>query len=454
MDKRTFFLRAMAAEEYRRRAWVISAFSQARENADAWKTDRYPWRIVQTPTAHFFVDPEKDRDLTAIDDATPGQPPFTFREPIDLKAGEVPNLRGDVRTTYGNTLFNFLVLVYPFGDRVEFQLGRVSAAQLEDHVLKRTVDDPIDDPDAGAGADVKGNRSAPAPASKGFQAPLYTSEYVKFSNAMFQLTAFTQLCVPAVTRKTMQAAPGILELRDRLLEQNRDHLDDPAVVAGIMKELVKYDKEYLKDDEGANFLITKKSWDVVRTRLFSMMGMEAGFGDLTRADLVKTSLAEGWDISKFPSMNDTLRAGSYKRGAETALGGELVKWLLRVSANLGVTQEDCGTRLGLEMTVDEDNLYKLPGSSVVTPDGHEKIDSEEAARGYLGKTIMLRSPMFCALTKTDYCSVCAGSRLSLNPTALSVAISDYGSTFMGLSLSAMHGKVLETARMDYKKAIT
>ncbi|MBB5409387.1 hypothetical protein HDG34_003328 [Paraburkholderia sp. HC6.4b] len=448
MDKRTFFFRAMAAEEYRRRAWVISAFSQTRENPDAWKTDRYPWRIVQTPTAHFFVDPEKDHDLTAIEDATPGQPPFSFRDPIDLKAGEVPNLRGDVRTTYGNTLFNFLVLVYPFGDRVEFQLGRVSAAQLEDHVLKRTIDDP----DVG----VKGSTPAPAPgtASKGTQAPLYTSEYVKFSNAMFQLTAFTQLCVPAVTRKTMQAAPGILALRDRLLEQNRDHLDDPAVVAGIMKELVKYDKEYLKDDEGANFLITKKSWDVVRTRLFSMMGMEAGFGDLTRADLVKTSLAEGWDISKFPSMNDTLRAGSYKRGAETALGGELVKWLLRVSANLGVTQEDCGARLGLEMTVDEDNLYKLPGSSVVTPGGRQEIDSEEAARGYLGKKIMLRSPMFCVLAKTDYCSVCAGARLSLNPTALSVAISDYGSTFMGLSLGAMHGKVLETAKMDYRKAIT
>jgi hypothetical protein len=437
----------MAAEEYRRRAWVISAFSQTRENPDAWKTDRYPWRIVQTPTAHFFVDPEKDSELATIDDAAPGQPPFSFHEPIDLKAGDVANLYGDVRTTYGNTLFNFLVLVYPFGDRVEFQLGRVSAAQLEDHVLKRTIDDP----DAG----VKGNMSARAPgtAPKGTQAPLYTSEYVKFSNAMFQLTAFTQLCVPAVTRKTMQAAPGILELRDRLLEQNRDHLDDPAVVAGIMKELVKYDKEYLKDDEGANFLITKKSWDVVRTRLFSMMGMEAGFGDLTRADLVKTSLAEGWDISKFPAMNDTLRAGSYKRGAETALGGELVKWLLRVSANLGVTQEDCGTRLGLEMTVDEDNIYKLPGSSVVTPGGHEKIDSEEAARRYLGKKIMLRSPMFCALAKTDYCSVCAGARLSLNPTALSVAISDYGSTFMGLSLGAMHGKVLETAKMDYRKSI-
>ena len=198
MDKRTFFLRAMAAEEYRRRAWVISAFSQTRENPDAWKTDRYPWRIVQTPTAHFFVDPERDSELTAINDATPGQPPFTFRDPIDLKAGEVPNLYGDVRTTYGNTLFNFLVLVYPFGDRVEFQSGRVSAAQLEDHVLKRTIDEP----EGGA----KGPARPPGPASGGLEAPLYTSEYVKFSNAMFQLTAFTQLCVPAVTRKTMQAA--------------------------------------------------------------------------------------------------------------------------------------------------------------------------------------------------------------------------------------------------------
>jgi hypothetical protein len=451
MDKRTFFMRAMGAQEYRRRAWVISAFSQTRESPDAWKADRYAWRIVQTPAAHFFVDPDRDLELTLIDDAMSGQPPFAFRETIELKAGEVPNLTGDIRTTYGNTLFNFLVLVYAFGDRVGFQPGRVNAEQLEAHVLSRMVDDPVDGAKDSSPPVKKGPAAGREP---GIKAPLYANEYVKFSNAMFQLTAFTQLCVPATTRKTMQAAPGIFELRDRLLQENRDRLDDPAVVAGIMKELVNYDKEYLKGDEGANFLITKKSWDVVRTRLFSMMGMEAGFGDLTKAGLIQTSLSEGWDISKFPAMNDTLRAGSYKRGAETALGGELVKWLLRVSANLGVTQEDCGARLGLEMMVDEDNLYKLPGSSVVTSSGHERIDSEEAARRYLGEKIMLRSPMFCVLPKTDYCAVCAGARLSLNPTALSVAISDYGSTFMGLSLGAMHGKVLETARMDYRKSIT
>ncbi len=170
-------------------------------------------------------------------------------------------------------------------------------------------------------------------------------------------------------------------------------------------------------------------------------------------DLIDNSLSEGWNVEKFPSMMDSLRAGSYNRGAETMLGGEAVKWLLRASSNMVITKADCGTKLGLGMVVDKKNIYKLPGFSVVTEQGHQKITSAEDAQQYLGKHIMLRSPMFCSLDKTDYCATCVGDRLSVNPTALSSAISEYGSTFMLISMKAMHGKSLETQRMNYQTAL-
>jgi hypothetical protein len=106
------------------------------------------------------------------------------------------------------------------------------------------------------------------------------------------------------------------------------------------------------------------------------------------------------------------------------------------------------------MLVDKKNLYKLPGFTVIAaPNVTDKVKDMEQAGKYLGKHIMLRSPMFCKLDKTDYCATCVGDRLSVNRTALSAAISEYGSTFMMISMQAMHGKSLETHRMNYQTAL-
>ncbi|SOE87956.1 hypothetical protein SAMN05446927_6545 [Caballeronia arationis] len=118
MTKRQFFLKAMQANEFRRRAWVISAFSLIREGMEVWKSDAYPYRIVQTPSGHFFVDPEKGNALTLIEDADPKEPPLKIKDYIELKEGEVPNAYEEIKTTYGNVLFNFTAIIWPFGKKV------------------------------------------------------------------------------------------------------------------------------------------------------------------------------------------------------------------------------------------------------------------------------------------------------------------------------------------------
>jgi hypothetical protein len=442
MDKREFFLKAMHAGEYKRRAWVISAFSLVKEIPDAWKKDPYPYRVVQTPAGHFFIDPENGHQLTKIDGALGGLPPLSFKDRIELHPGQVPNVYETVETNYGNVLFNFTCLIFPFGNRVKFLTGRVDAGKLEQTVLDRTVDRP--------------KNLSPEQQPDGPDAKLYTDEYIKFCEAMFHMAGYTQLCVPAKSEKEMVMAPGMKELRQQLLEKNKDRLHDPAVIAAINKELIDFDKAYLKDDSAAGFLgpSAGKSYGVVRSKLFNMHGMEMGFGEGTKPQLVQNSLSEGWDIEKFPIMMDSLRSGSYFRGAETMLGGEAVKWLLRASTNMAVVQEDCGTSLGLPMEVTKKNLYKLPGFTAILGQGvTEKIKDAEQAGQYLGKQIMLRSPMFCKLDKTDYCATCVGERLSINPTALSAAISEYGSTFMLISMKKMHGTKLETHRMNYQTAL-
>ena len=184
-----------------------------------------------------------------------------------------------------------------------------------------------------------------------------------------------------------------------------------------------------------------------------MHGAEVGLSEGVGVELIENSLAQGWQPSKFSAMNNSLRAGAYNRGIQTALGGDAVKWLLRTSSNISATIEDCGTKLGKTVTVDKDNVKKLIGLSVIIDDKPVLVDNSEDAGTYLGKTLTVRSPMYCNLDKTDYCFTCIGKRLANNPTAISIAVAEYGSKFQDLFMQAGHAKAILLAKMDYKKSI-
>jgi len=130
-----------------------------------------------------------------------------------------------------------------------------------------------------------------------------------------------------------------------------------------------------------------------------------------------------------------------------------VKWLLRASSNITVVGDDCGSTLGVETVVNQADLKSYVGFTFLTTDGKVKIEKTEDCGPYLGKKIMVRSPMYCKLDKTDYCITCTGDKLSSNPTGLSLAVSEYGSAFLGIFMKAAHAKSLSLAKMDYKTAI-
>lgn len=436
MNKTELFLKAMAAGEFRRTAWVVSGFALIREELEDWRKSPYAYRIVQGPTGHSFVDPENDMQLTAISDSVAGQPLYSMKDRIKLRKGDLPNLDRDVECPLGNVMVNWLCLVWPFDNKVPFQTGKITPRGLEALVRPFLEDTPAE----GLPRNPK---------------VLYIDEYLRFCDAAFFLPGFTQLCVPSATPKTMTRSPEIPAIKARLLEENKDRLHDPAVVAKMMAELVAHDRDvWMKGDPGADFYaVSGKAYNVVRAKAFLMHGAEVGLEEKVDVTLIQNSLSEGWDISKFPAMNDSLRAGSFNRGALTMLGGEAVKWLLRASVNMSVAGEDCGSTLGVPVDIEVGNHKSLIGLYLVQGKGHVEITAENSM-SYVGKFAYVRSPMYCKLPKTDYCAVCVGKLLAGNPNGLSVAIADYGSKFLYMFMSAAHGKALLLAKMDYQLSIT
>ena len=434
MNYRDLFIAAMHAGEYRRVAWVISAFSPINEAPDEWKKAPYPYRIVQTTGGHFYVDPEDVTRLLPIEGTKPGQPPMRLMEGIDLEAGTFINQPEAVRTTYGNVIVNNVLLIYPFGNKIPFKTGKFSVNSLKSYIAPRLT-------------------KTPAPGEPRDPELIYVDEYERFGNGAFSLGAFSQLCVPAHTEKMLTVPPGTKELRNKLLEQYKGRLHDPAAIAAIDKALVEHYRNWIKGDRSEGFLITDKSIAIVRKKLLLMHGAETGLLESVDVDLVSNSLREGWDIEKLPAMINSLRAGAYNRGLQTELGGVAVKELLRASANIRILPGDCGRKFGKYFEIPEEKKDQIIGYNVIEEDGSITAIDEKNYGAYLGRKIELRTPLYCLFPMTDYCETCVGRNLARSPTATSVGIAAYGNTFLLLFLKAAHAKALKTKKLDWKKHI-
>lgn len=430
MLKRDLYMRAMEAECFRWKRWVISAFALVQSSGSS--KDRN-WVPYGTPEGWFFFNPKTGQE-ERIEDAEKGKPVYAFRERVRVKAGEIPNLKQDLETTYGNILVNFLVLVWPFGDTIPYMDKRITAKNIEAQIEPLLENDPAE-----------GESRVPG--------VIYVSQFKQYAQAMGSLAGFTQLCVPAASAKSMTTDPRIREVRDQLLEQYKDRLHDPAIIAKIDAELVKIDREWIKGDPSERFYINDKSYEVIRKKAHLMHGGEAGLGDGSTLELIPKSLSEGWDIQKLPVMANSLRSGSYDRGAMTALGGEAVKFFYRIFQNASIAEADCGSTIGIRHRITENNWKKFAGHYRIVR-GKSELMTEETMEPLVGQVVVFRSPATCKTPYTDYCEVCMGTVNSRNKNGLGAAGADVGDTFMYIFMKSMHGKALKTAHFDFKRSIT
>lgn len=438
MKREAYLIEALKSDVIKKKAWFISAFAVISEGPEDYTKDPYDYRIVQTPTGIFFIDPnnQEGNRLTRIDDAVYGEPLFSFKDEVVIGKDICINATGPTETTLGNVLFNLVSLIPSFGSKIPFQTGKVNIGKIEDTIAEKLQDTPLEN----------AQRS---------DAVIYVDEYVKFVDSLGFIAGLSQLCVWGATEKTMTAPPGVEKLKQELIKKYEGRLHDPVALAEIEKELIAFDAEYLKGDPGGeNFATGNKMRNVVRKKLFLMFGAEPGFKEQVSVNPVFKSLEQGWDLEKFPEMINNLRHGSFSRGFQTQLGGEMTKWLLRASANIKITHDDCGTKLGLKRTIDDVSYKKLVGLYVIEGEESLLIDSEVKAKNYIGKKVITRSPMFCKLTKTDYCKKCMGEKLSQSPEGASLAVSEYGSVIMTSFLKAMHSKELAVAKVDFESVMS
>lgn len=429
MTPYTFLLEAINAGAHLRSEWVTRAFCVSNLKTEITESS-YDYQLINVDGKYGFV---KGTEIITIPDTDVTTPLLHKNAPIELKKGWLPNVDRDVITLVGNVIANAIMFIYPFEHKFPFLLGQFNLKKIEQSIIDKLHDDV----DEGEEENDK----------------FYVRELIKFIDATVSLTGFNSLFVPGATEYTLGPAPKALVRMKELLAEHKDHLDDPVVIANIQKEIEVLDREWIASDPDAGFYFKDKSFKVVRMKMYYMYGIEKNFSGDGTYTFIEKPLNDGWDLSKLPEMSNTARDGSFKRGAETALGGEKVKIAFRAMTGVIVNAEDCGAVVGEPIHMYPDKYLNYIGNTFIVNGKMVKID-ESNVESFKDKLVIVRSPITCKVDGGNYCITCVGDFIKSRENTLAARVAEVPSGMMGLSMAAMHGKALKTVMVDINRALS
>lgn len=415
MPKLDFFLWLLNNGLLKYRSVVLSLFTIIESDMEDIDFDR--GRIKRSEPIVYTID-SIDYPITFWKKA---EPLYGYKERVFVKKGSVINIDADVDTTYGRLLANQLLLVENIGDKIGYQNGN----WIKDGILDVVMDTIAKDDD------------------------IDSEKSHRFIDSLQFVSSLTQICVPSASERSMSTDPRIIKRKKELLAKYRDQLGDPAVLSQIEQELIAMDKQWIKGDVSEGFYKSGKDYNVSRKRMFIMHGGEKSFVDDSKIELIEFSLNESWDLKELPKVSNSLRDGSFGRGSATAMGGERVKKFQQTFQNSRISMKDCKTSRGGKFYITQFNKKDFIGRYLINGNA---ID-EALINRYINRYLEIRSPIYCKAPKTDYCEMCTGLSMSINPNAVNMLVASIGSVFMGIEMKSTHGKELLVADFDIDNCI-
>lgn len=408
--------------------WVYSVCSVAKH------AQVEPYIIVHQPWGCEFTDDQGQ--VIKIEDSKPNRPLFLANEKITISQDWFNSTGKDTDTCIGNIIFHVQVILPSFGRKYGFIDSNTSVPKIEEKIVGLLRDTPLDE-------------------SQREDSEFYCDEYVKFRDCLQVIRQYPQLFTYSATEKSISPPTGIEKEKKRLLEdpKYKGKLEDPLVLADFEKELKKFDDEFLKGDPTRGKFVAGKVVDIHRKKLFLTLGKEVLSFDGKPARTVVKSLDETIsheDSDDFVAAMNSLRVGSYSRGAETVNGGVASKILGRFGDNISILDTDCGSTMGVEELIHKDNVKLLVGSYLLNGNKPKLVNDLTEASSYLGTVVKMRSPARCWMPSNEekYCRVCFGENMFRYKDGMAIPLKEIGGIILNTSMKAMHGKVLSTAYVD------
>lgn len=431
MNKRDWLVAACKAEAWRRLSWRLSIFTVSYMPDDhEWK--EYDIRYDEDGSAFSLVDGQWHR----LDGVKKEEGVFDADEAITLQPGDYHRLVKTIKTSAGRYIYNWMIYFFAFGEKFEYENEGIDPNSFSKKLFNICLE--FDDSDPG---------------------DMLPHEYIHPYNVALYVQAIGETApmamgiVPTGSLRTLEPHPDMYKIRDALFEKHKDELDDPNVIVKIQKQLDELETEWLSQDQSGDFFNSKKAM-MRRRKLLIMHGIENAFRDDGKYDLIKTSLMEGGDLTKIVAKFNSVRSGSYDRGAETAKGGEQVRIIQMIYQNHKIVPGDCKTKNYHRASINEFNWSRYVGMNERLPDGSVRMLTEEYLKSKQGKTVDIRRPFLCGLNHVDCCAACASVEKGKQPRAVAADCAAGASNVMGAAMASMHGTDTQVTEFIPKLHIT
>ena len=264
----------------------------------------------------------------------------------------------------------------------------------------------------------------------------------------------TMYIAPSMSINTIRPTKAVSELKATILASERGD----SIRGGNLVELGRVEKELLNasekeldgNDPGMQIFKSgaRGSWGNNYKNTALMRGAIRKSDDPSSITISTASLNDGIPMDEIPAYADLLVQASYGRAMLTAQGGYFVKQLNAAFQSLALNPDaksNCRTPLTMDITLSfpREYLYRY------YREGNTEIEIlPENLDGLKGKTVKMRTPLFCG-DKTGLCSHCAGTlyhRLGVNSVGLITG--RVGSTILNGALKAFHDTSLKLSRID------
>lgn len=199
------------------------------------------------------------------------------------------------------------------------------------------------------------------------------------------------------------------ELKDKSL---KNEIYSGEIYQQLSKISSKETEEYLRQNFGYSYIVdsgSRGTWDQVRQIILSRGFISNFQGDIISTP-VKLSLLDGLTPREFFNSTYGCRKGLLDIAINTGVSGYLSRKLIFTCANLqkDLELDDCGTTDCLTVHVDSNKKSEMLIYRYYLNDNNELVEiTKENNRELIGKTIQIRSPIFCK--SYNICHKCYGN---------------------------------------------
>lgn len=276
-------------------------------------------------------------------------------------------------------------------------------------------------------------------------------QFVKYIDARDNLgMQLNSVITTSFTPNTISAPKAIQAKKKELFKKYDKELENGDIVVSekIEKELVNDAKNLLKGDPGMDLYNSEARGNFGNYKNMNIFKGATMNPNTGKYEIVRSSFMDGIQKQDIPAFGNAVISGSYPKAVGTQESGYLSKQLIACmqSEVLDEHGTDCHTEKTLDILITDKNRGDYEYRYIVD-NGKIVCLTPEVMKKYIGKTVKLRSPMYCKNDKI--CNICAGEAdYKLNNINIGLGCSNISTTLLRMGMKKFHTSNIKSTIID------